>query len=153
MGSRDETHDTIQITQVIRALPDDIDRLRAASLAEDQRHVARLIDEWATGTQCFDQPGEALLAATGSAGSVAIGGMTRDPWVPGALRMRRFYVLPSARRRGIAERLARTLIDRSPTTPITAHAPSPLAITFWQAMGFQPCVAENHNLIFVPNGL
>ena len=148
MGSRDETHDPIQITHVIRALPADIDRLRIASLAENQRHVARLIDEWAAGTQRFDQPGEALLAATASNNTLAIGGMTRDPWVPKALRMRRFYVLPAARRRGIAERLARSLIDRTPDGPITAHAPSQMALDFWQAMGFQRCEAEH--LIFRP---
>jgi hypothetical protein len=42
----------------------------------------------------FDRPGEGLLTAYSAGVLAAIGGITIDPIVPDALRMRRFYVRP-----------------------------------------------------------
>ena len=46
----------------------------------------------------FERPGEALLAAYSEGVLAAIGGITIDPIVPDALRMRRFNVRPAFRR-------------------------------------------------------
>ena len=66
----------------------------------------RLASDWASGAMRFDRPGEALLAAYSEGVLAAIGGITIDPIVPDALRMRRFYVRPAFRRTGIGGEIA-----------------------------------------------
>ena len=69
----------------------------------------------------------------------------------GVLRMRRFYVSPSWRRHGIGRRIAETAIASVPRhVPVTVHAPSDLAVAFWQSLGFAPVEAEHHNLLRPP---
>jgi GNAT superfamily N-acetyltransferase len=59
----------------------------------------------------FDRPGEALLTAYSAGVLAAIGGITIDPIVPDALRMRRFYVRPAFRRTGIGREIALALLE------------------------------------------
>jgi len=51
------------IKNVIDALPDGIDALRAEARAEGFLFVERLAEKWESGDIRFDRPGEALLAA------------------------------------------------------------------------------------------
>jgi hypothetical protein len=61
----------------------------------------------------FDRPGEALLAAYSDGVLAAIGGITIDPVLPDALRMRRFYVRSAFRRAGIGREIAQVLLERA----------------------------------------
>ena len=135
----------LHIVNVIDALPDDFAAMRAEALAEGFRHLERLALDWASGAIRFDQPGEALLAAQLAGALAGIGGLTIDPAVAGALRMRRFYVRAPFRRRGVAAALARALIARASraTRVITANAP-PEAAAFWQSVGFVPDRRDGH---------
>jgi len=64
----------LRLTTVRRALPDGSDAIQA------------------------DAAGEALLAACVAGELAGLGGLTRDPAEPGALRMRRLYVRAPFRR-------------------------------------------------------
>jgi hypothetical protein len=71
--------------------------MQAEARAEGHAFLDRLANDWASGAMRFDRPGEALLAAYSQGVLAAIGGITVDPIVAEALRMRRFYVRPAFR--------------------------------------------------------
>jgi len=109
--------------------------------------VERLAVDWEAGRTRFDRPGEALLAARLNGGLAGIGGLTIEPVVPGALRMRRFYVRPAFRRIGVGRQSVTALLagldgDRT----ITVNAP-PASIAFWEALGFNPDPRDEHTHI------
>ena len=123
-----------ELEPVLDALPVGFNALRAEALAEGFRQVERLASDWEAGTTRFDRDGEALLAARLNGVLVGIGGLTIEPVVPGALRMRRFYVRPAFRHIGVGRQLATALLagvdgDRS----ITVNA-APASIAFWEGL-------------------
>lgn len=122
--------------------------LRAEAWREGHRFLERLASEWEAGLARFDRPGEALLTAHLAGLLAGIGGLTLDPAVPGALRMRRFYVHPAFRRQRIGRRLAVALLDRPGTAgrSVTVNAGTVLAPVFWEALGFvaAPCDGYTH---------
>ena len=87
--------DPLELEPVLDTLPVGFDALRVEALAEGFRQVERLAADWEAGTTRFDRDGEALLAARLNGVLAGIGGLTIEPVVPGALRMRRFYVRPA----------------------------------------------------------
>ncbi len=97
---------------VVERLPAGFDVLRQNARAEGHRNMDRLAEDWASGAQRFDAAGEALLAALIAGELACVGGITADPMMPGALRMRRFYVRAVFRRHGVGRRLAETLIAK-----------------------------------------
>jgi GNAT superfamily N-acetyltransferase len=118
-------------------LPAGFDALRAEARAEGYRHLDRLAEEWRARTIRFDRDGEALLAAWLDADLAGIGGLTIDPVQPGALRMRRFYILKSFRRKGIGRAIAENLLAHAHASgrPVTVNAAAG-SERFWQALGF-----------------
>jgi GNAT superfamily N-acetyltransferase len=138
------SHDTLELEPVLDDLPAGFDALRADALAEGFRQVERLAADWEAGTTRFDRDGEALLAARLNGVLVGIGGLTIEPVVAGALRMRRFYVRPAFRRIGVGRQLVTALLaglddDRS----ITINA-APASIAFWESVGFNPDPRDGH---------
>ncbi len=113
-----------------------------AAAAEGVRNMALLVTRWEDGSERFNRPGEQLLAARGNGREwIGVGGVSWCPDVPGALRVRRFYVHPSWRRHGVARALATWLMDHAAahTDTITCNAlASAAAPPFWEAMGFVP---------------
>ena len=136
--------DPLDLEPVLDALPDGFEALRAEALAEGFRQVERLAADWEAGRTRFDRDGEALLAARLSGVLVGIGGLTIEPVVPGASRMRRFYVRPAFRRNGVGSELVTALLagvddDRS----ITVNA-APASIAFWERVAFNPDPRDGH---------
>jgi GNAT superfamily N-acetyltransferase len=122
-------------------LPDGLAELRHDADDEGIRIVGVIVERWLDGSQRYDGTGEALLVARRQSDGriVAVGGMARCPDVGGALRVRRFYVSPEARRHGIARSLARRLIEGAAehTSTITCNAKaSSAAPPFWESIGF-----------------
>lgn len=158
------TGSSVSIGPAAPHLPDGVGPLAERARAEGIRIVDRVVGAWRDGTEVFDRPGEVLLvavaagdevaddgaddgagddgaAAGATARVVAIGGITVCPTVPGALRVRRFYVHPDHRRRGLARRLATRLLDEAATHTdrITCNAgASDAAAPFWESLGFEP---------------
>ena len=91
--------------------PGRIDGLRSASRREGFRFLERLCKEWENGSNRFDQCGEGLFTVSVDAKLVAIGGINRQDDFTG--RLRRFYVLPSRRRRGLGTHLLHHILTHA----------------------------------------
>jgi GNAT superfamily N-acetyltransferase len=139
----------VRLERVVDELPSGFDRLRSEARTEGYRHLERLAEEWKTRTMRFDREGEALLAARLDAGLAGIGGLTIDPEVPAALRMRRFYVAKSFRRHGIGRALAENLLvhARASGRFVTVNAAAG-SEPFWGSLGFvsEPRSGHTHAL-------
>ena len=129
----------IRLERVVGALPATFEMLRAEARADGHSMLDTLAKEWASGVTRFDRPGEALIAAYSGAALAGIGGMTREPAIPGALRMRRFYVAFAYRRHGVGRALATALLDeaRRQGCAVTCNAAGG-SERFWEALGFAP---------------
>lgn len=138
----------IQLVRIEDGLPDGFEALRLEADREGHNNMSRLAAERSAGEPFF----VALLAAYVGGELVGIGGLTAEPEPSDepALRMRRFYVRPAARRGGIGRTLASALIqealDQAPL--ITVHAGDAAAARFWEAQGFTPVegLAWSHEL-------
>lgn len=128
----------ISIEFVKSSLPAGFEVLRHAADDEAFNMLATLAREWAAGTNRFDRPGEALVAAYDGDLLVGMGAMSLDPYVEDALRMRRFYVARPYRRRGVGRLLAAALLDRPEVgaRKVTLNAPHAEAARFWESLGF-----------------
>lgn len=132
----------LQIHAVGAELPEDFHTLADAARSEGHGLLDRLLREWSSGALRFDRPGETLLIGRLEGRIVAVGGISVDPVDASALRMRRFYVLPAARRRGVARALVNALLRRvSDAGAVGVHVGIPSAFPFWHAVGFRE-VAE-----------
>jgi GNAT superfamily N-acetyltransferase len=142
----------IHLTPIFDDLPSDIDLLRAEAACEGYRFLERLVTEWMSCRERFAREGEALLAAYVESELAGMGGMTIDPAVTDALRMRRFYVRASFRRLGIGRKLALSLLGRSRPLrgQVTVNAGTSDASAFWEALGFMPDSYNGHTHIFHP---
>ena len=136
----------ILIRPIAGQLPVDFAGLRAEALAEGYEHIERLAGQWEAGGGSFEGREEALVAAFVGGELAGVGGITVDPYVPAALRMRRFYVRPEFRRHGIGRQLAMVLIEGAmAVTPfITLNAGSDGAAAFWERLGFMREASEGH---------
>jgi GNAT superfamily N-acetyltransferase len=135
----------LRLDEVVDGLPAGFEALRTESQAEGYRHLDRLAADWASGAIRFKGNHEALLVACFGGDLAAIGGLTLDPVIPDALRMRRFYVAKRFRRCGIGRRLAAALLERSAQAgyPVTVNAAAGSA-PFWEALGFVADKRDGH---------
>ncbi len=133
------------ILRIEGALPSGVNALAETAADENVRNVARLSDDWSSSAERFDQNGAALFGAFANTHLIAIGGVTPEPALPEAFRVRRFYVHPTHRRQGAARTLASTVIahafKHADTITCNARA-SAAAAPFWEAMGFEAVEAE-----------
>jgi GNAT superfamily N-acetyltransferase len=129
----------IQLERVSDTLPAGLDELRAEAHTQGYRMLDTLATEWAGGANRFNRPGEVLFAAYFDDVLAGIGGLTLEPAIPNALRMRRFYVRTAYRRSGVGRTLAATLLGepRRSRRTVTANAAAG-SEEFWEALGFVP---------------
>jgi GNAT superfamily N-acetyltransferase len=133
----------IRLERVSGALPSGLDTMRAEARAENHTMLDTLANEWESGKTRFDRPGEALYAAYSGDELAGIGGLTLEPTIPGALRMRRFYVYRRFRRTGVGRALALALLNARAGRTVTANAAAG-SEAFWQAFGFIPDRRDGH---------
>ena len=134
----------IEMEVVTEDLPTGFDVLRAVARAEGFRQVERLAIDWDARTTRFDREGEALLVARADGVLAGIGGLSVEPVVPDALRMRRFYVRPNFRRHGVGRQLVMALLAQArPNRLITANA-APGSVAFWESIGFTRDQRDGH---------
>jgi GNAT superfamily N-acetyltransferase len=136
-----------ELELVIDNLPAGFDALRAEALAEGFRQMERLATDWDARITVFDRESEALLAARLKGALAGIGGLTIDPVVPDALRMRRFYVRPAFRRSGVGRQLVTALSARAPADQLITVNAAPASVPFWTSIGFTPDAHNGHTHI------
>ncbi|MET3664662.1 GNAT family N-acetyltransferase [Caulobacter sp. 1776] len=129
----------LQLVRLADEPPDGFDDLVAEASGEGVRNMARLAESWRGGAR-FQGDGEALFAAFLVGELAGIGGLSVEPAsAEPARRLRRFYVRPAMRRRGVATALASALIhegfDGVALLTVNAQA-SDGAAPFWEAQGF-----------------
>lgn len=139
------------VVRRIAAMPDDFALLLSEAGAEGFGNMAVLRDEWLAGSNRFDRPGEILSIATIDGQLAGIGGITQDFVDASWLRMRRFYVRPAFRRRGVGRAIARYVLDHAKpfNRNIALHAGGPMAEAFWPTLGFRPIAREKTTHVFV----
>lgn len=115
-----------------------------ASQAEGHQFLARLRCEYQDGTNNFQKPGEAFFFAYDGDQLIGTAGLNQDPFEndPQIGRLRRVYVLPSHRKKGIARQLVQTVLDYN-TFPTVHLRSTPEANRLYESLGFQPTGLEN----------
>ena len=119
----------------------DLGALVAESEQAGLRFVRRLVEEWASGANRFDRPGEALFGAWVDGRLVGVCGLNADPYTSEARvgRVRHLYVLSSFRRRGVGRRLIAEVIRvaRGPFDTLRLRTENSSAAQLYEALGFR----------------
>jgi GNAT superfamily N-acetyltransferase len=119
-----------------------LERLQQEACDEGYDFIETLVEEWASGANRFDAPGEALCGHLDQGLLVAVGGLTRDPFAgrPDMGRIRRVYVRAAWRNRGIGRVLVAALVDRARShfSCVRLRAENTLAARLYESMGFVP---------------
>ncbi len=119
------------------------ERLLAEASAEGIRFIQRLHDEWTSGENRFDGPGEGLWGCWQNGVLVGLGGVNRDPFAGDehAGRIRRVYVRPGWRGSGVGSSLVAHLIEhaRKAFQRVYLRSESPAASRLYERLGFEPC--------------
>lgn len=130
------------------------DALRQMSVAEGQRMLSRLQENWASGLNRFDRPGEMLVGIFADGALVGVCGRNIDPFAGDAAagRVRHLYVAPAYRGRGIGSGIVRFIAaDAADFFRFLNTRAPPDAFEFYERLGFSP-VLENstvtHRLYF-----
>lgn len=125
----------------ISALPPEILVLEAEAVAEGFRFLTRLVADWASGSNRFNQPGECLLGAFRDGQLIAIGGLSYDPYVgPDIGRLRRVYVARAARGQNVGKALVQQLLAYAAQRfrVVRLSTDTPEGAAFYLRCGFQP---------------
>lgn len=111
----------------------------AANL-EGFKPIQWLRDDWEAGTNRFSQPGEAFYTARMERRLVGVCGVNQDPFAQEAkiARLRRLYVIPELRRRGIGRQLVKRALEDAAKyfEVIRLRTVDPNSAAFFEAVGF-----------------
>ncbi|MGQ5717624.1 GNAT family N-acetyltransferase [Pseudochrobactrum asaccharolyticum] len=120
-------------------LRDDYTALLDESLAQGQRMLQRLHDNWESGANRFDQNSEILIAGFINGALAGVCGRNIDPYGAdaGQGRVRHLYVAQRFRRNGVGSALVRSILDGASEyfSCLNTNAPES-AYAFYQALGF-----------------
>lgn len=120
---------------------DRLGALVAESEASGLRFVRRLVEEWTSGANRFDRPGEALFVARTAGEVVGVCGLNVDPYAPGqdVGRVRHLYVLSAHRRLGVGRRRVTEVIEaaRSRFDSLHLRTENPAAAQLYEWLGFR----------------
>jgi GNAT superfamily N-acetyltransferase len=115
--------------------------LLAESEQAGHRFVRRLADEWATGINRFDKPGEAFFAAWSGERLVGVCGLNVDPYTtdPQVGRVRHLYVLVEFRLLGVGRQLVAAVVTSAQGrfAALRLRTDSPKAAAFYERMRFR----------------
>lgn len=125
-------------------LPPGLDLLLQEAIETDNAWAADFRPAW--DAKPFIGDGEALFLAFESGRLLAMAAISADPFVSDDVtgRLRFIYVLVSARRRGLADRLVAACLARAAGTwkRLRLHTDSPVAARLYERYGFRPARDE-----------
>lgn len=117
-----------------------LNRLVEESAGEGFRHIKRLVNDFETGANKFDNDGEALFIAYQGNDVVGVCGLNQDLNVnrKEVGRVRRLYVSQRVRRFGIGRMLMDSVIEeaRKNYKMLVLKTDNPIADTFYRSIGF-----------------
>ena len=123
--------------------PERIDPLVAESEQAGLGFVRRLAEEFASGRNRFDRPGETLFGATLRGRMVGVCGLNIDPYTSAAKvgRVRHLYVLIDHRHLGVGRQLVGEIIRvaRESFETLRLRTSNPAAARLYEGMGFRRC--------------
>ena len=103
--------------------------------------MERLRDEWLSGLNRFGGPGEALFLGALDGRAVGVCGLNVDPYANNVAvgRVRRLYVTPDARRRGVGRALVAAVVAeaRRSFCTVTLRTEKTEAGLLFRALGFE----------------
>ena len=142
---RSVTAKLVSMHPIVERLPDltsdRIGDLLTESEGAGLRMVRRLVDEWETGANRFDRPGEDLFGAWLDGQLVGVCGLNIDPYAGNEHtgRVRHLYVLAAFRRRGIGRRLVLQIMEaaRGRFSDLRLRTNDPAAARLYEALGFR----------------
>ena len=119
-----------------------IERLLAEAREEGYDFIETLVEEWASAENRFDASGEALCGHLEEGLLLAVGGLNLDPFAgrPDIGRLRRVYVRPAWRNKGIGRALVTALVDQARRNfrCVRLRAENADAARLYESMGFSP---------------
>jgi GNAT superfamily N-acetyltransferase len=130
--------------------------LQAEAKAEGYGFIERLVNEWESGANRFEGPGEVLSGQMEEDQLVAVGGLNCDPFAGSAAigRIRRIYVRPAWRNKGIGRALVSALMEeaRKSFKCVRLRAENSKAARLYESLGFAPIADPDatHILYFSP---
>ena len=128
----------------LTSLPPAADALAKHASAAGHAFLERWLDEWRSGENRFDAPGELLLGATIQDCLVGVGGLNRDPYVqdPRIGRVRHLYVRDDCRRQGIGRALLKVIVvgGISRFRELRLRTDNQEAALFYEHFGFRSVV-------------
>jgi len=129
------------IDRVSGAPTDRLAGLLAESEQQGFRFVRRLVQEWESGDNRFDRPGEALFVARVGVDVVGVCGLSEDPYTgdPKVGRVRHLYVLVPHRRSGVGEQLVADVLEaaRGRFERLHLRTTNPTAARLYERLGFR----------------
>jgi hypothetical protein len=140
--SRDPEFSRLEVCRCVIAWPEArLAPLVEESIAEGFHQLRRLRDDWRSGANRFEEPGEGLWIAECVERVVAVCGLNRDPFSddPGVARLRRLYVARSERGRGLGRRLVSCILAHAAATfgEVRLRAGTSFSEGFFHALGFE----------------
>ena len=124
-----------------------LEQLQVEALQEGFLFIERLWKEWENGKNRYTGPGEKLFGCMDQAALVAIGGLNQDPFDgrSGIGRIRRVYVRPAWRNKGIGQALVHTLVENARTSFTALHlrTDNPTAGRLYERIGVSHSLALN----------
>ena len=112
------------------------------------RFVRRLADDWASGANRFDRPGEVLYVARVAGRIVGVCGLNVDPYAtsPSVGRVRHLYVLAGYRRLGIGRQLVTKIMKAGQACfdTLRLRTENPAAAQLYEGLGFRWRVDVQH---------
>ncbi len=129
--------DIIRVTD----LSEEIRELAKIASVGGYRNIETLVNEFDSGVNRFSKPGEALFGAYEPTSILGIGGINIDPYYGQATvaRVRRLFVKPDARRRGVATALMLQIeeIGRKYFSKLRLFTNSETASRFYINLGYR----------------
>lgn len=123
-----------------------LEHLVAESEQEGFHFLRRLRDEYESASNRFDRPGEGLFLAWLGDRPVGTCGLNRDPYAQDDTigRVRRLYVHPSVRHRGVGRSLVAIVVARARESYriLRLRTENPAADAFYRSWGFSAVQSE-----------
>jgi predicted GNAT family N-acyltransferase len=135
-----KTMNNIQLQQVYDLSSFDISSLLNDSIADGHRHIQRLVDDYISGHNRFNNSGESLFIALFNNTIVGICGLNQyTDHNSSCGRIRRLYVQKNFRKSGIGRMLVEAVIRQAngKFEKLILKTKNPVAGKFYECLGFK----------------